>query len=103
MTAPSPSESVRATVGMIEAKLACHGRLSLQSQARRCAWARNHHARNHPLLIDETSLLGDPSWLKRFDGRHPSQVQALIGDARVGVSSVRTRPNQDLEQPVDAL
>lgn len=86
----------------VEAKLAYYGPMSPQFQARRRAWVRNYYTLAHPFLIDDTSILGAPSWLKRFEERHPRRIEQLIADVRVGVVAVGTRPTQDLEQLVRA-
>jgi glycosyltransferase involved in cell wall biosynthesis len=37
------------------------------------------------------------SWLERFEGRHPPQINALMGDLTAGVLEINTRTTTDIE------
>ncbi|MGA7304461.1 MAG: glycosyltransferase [Rhodothermales bacterium] len=39
-----------------------------------------------------------PSWLERFEGRHPNEIEALRSDIAKGQVSVKLRPTEDVER-----
>ncbi|MFN2135610.1 MAG: glycosyltransferase family 2 protein [Candidatus Promineifilaceae bacterium] len=39
-----------------------------------------------------------PSWLERFEGRHPPQIEAMRRDIENGTTKVTLRPTADIEQ-----
>jgi hypothetical protein len=38
------------------------------------------------------------SWLERFDGKHPPQIQALMNDIKSGVVKTEVRKTDDIEK-----
>ena len=81
-------------------KLAYYGALGqalgLDLQERRQAWHDNYFCISHPFYIDDTSILGDPSWLVPFRGTHPPAIAQLWADIEAGLLSVGRRPTDDI-------
>jgi hypothetical protein len=44
-----------------------------------------------------------PSWLERFEGNHPIQVQALRRDLEIGIISNSTRNMEDVDALVKSI
>ncbi len=65
---------------------------------RRQAWAENFFSLQDPFMIDDTSVLGEPSWLRRFTGQHPAAIQALWSAVDSGTIRVELRPTADIER-----
>ncbi len=77
------------------------------SYYQRAAWA--HHARKADEWAERAYMKLErpyrvhnvyryPSWLERFRGEHPAQIQALIAELRVGKLNVELRPTEDVER-----
>lgn len=78
-------------------KLAYYGPLSPSLQSRREAWFRNYFDLARPFFIDDTSILGEPSWLLRFQGQHPDAIRQLCDDINRGRVHVERRSTDDIE------
>jgi hypothetical protein len=62
-----------------------------------CAWADNNFFKlNNPYRVHNVHSY--PSWLKRFEGVHPSSIQQLEKDIKLGIVKVETRDNGDVER-----
>jgi hypothetical protein len=48
------------------------------------------------------NLYRHPSWLERYDGGHPVQVQRMMEDIRAGRLNVELRPTDDIEKLLDS-
>lgn len=70
----------------------------LMLQDRREAWRRNFQRLTNPFLIDDTSVLGEPSWLVQFSERHPEAIQQLWADSQEGKLSVQRRTVEDIDR-----
>jgi hypothetical protein len=44
------------------------------------------------------NVLGHLSWLKRFRGRHPAEMNRMMDDIRSGKLAVELRPTDDIER-----
>lgn len=73
-------------------------RLSQVLRERRANWTRNYFDIRNPFLIDDTSVLGQPSWLVRFEGEHPEAIRQLWADIEKGVVKVERRATEDIER-----
>lgn len=59
-------------------------------------WAENNYFRlGNPYRIHNLYRL--PSWIQRYRGLHPSQVDSMMQDIKQGKIKVRLRPNEDVE------
>lgn len=66
-----------------------------------CSWAeRNFFKLNNPYRVH--NVHNYPSWLKRFEGEHPSCIQQLKEDIERGVVKVELRDNGDVERLLDS-
>lgn len=87
-------------------KLAYYGALGqslgLDLQARRQAWHDNFFELKRPFAIDDTSILGEPSWLARFAGKHPPAIAQLWDDIEAGKVVVERRRTEDIERLLNA-
>lgn len=79
-------------------KQAYYGGLSPEMRRKWEVWIRNYFELTRPLMIDDTSLLYGPSWLKRFRGRHPDAILALWRDVDNGKVRVEKRPTDDIDR-----
>jgi hypothetical protein len=43
-----------------------------------------------------------PSWLERFEGRHPDEVVNMMDDVRSGRVATELRPTNDVEKLLDS-
>jgi FkbM family methyltransferase len=60
-------------------------------------WAENEYARlSNPFRVH--NIYGLPSWLERFRGQHPEQIEALRRDIVEGRLLIELRPIHDVEQ-----
>ena len=81
----------------VQAKLAYYGELGPHLVERRKMWARNYQQLSNPFFIDDTSVGGGASWLRRFRGDHPGAILALRSELeRQGRQSL-FRPTDDIE------
>lgn len=59
-------------------------------------WAEQHYLRlNNPFRVH--NVFTYPSWLERYEGKHPPQVLALWDDLQRGVWNMETRPMADAQ------
>lgn len=83
-------------------KLAYYGSMdrnqNLPLQKQRQKWHDNFFTLKHPFYIDDTSILGEPSWLVRFRGEHPPAIAQLWNDIEAGQIEVERRPTEDIER-----
>lgn len=79
-------------------KLAYYGKMDALLLPKREAWHRNYFCLSNPFLVDDTSVLGEPSWLLRFKGQHPTSIHELWQDIEDGRIQIERRPTQDIEQ-----
>ena len=84
----------------VQAKLAYYGELGPDLVERRRLWARNYQQLSNPFFIDDTSVEGGASWLRRFRGGHPGAILELRSELeRQGRQSL-FRPTDDIERLV---
>lgn len=82
-------------------KLAYYGPLGPSCYLpKREAWMKNYFELKHPFLIDDTSVLGEPSWLLRYDGKHPEVILQLWQDIEQGKIKEERRATDDIERLV---
>jgi hypothetical protein len=79
-------------------KLAYYGPLGPSVLSKREAWLRNYFDLTRPFFIDDTSVLGEPSWLLRFQGQHPDAIQQLWQDIERGDVYIELRSTEDIER-----
>ena len=73
-----------------QAEWASHARSSLD-------WAQNNFLRmGNPFRVH--NVYAYPSWLERFQGTHPPQVQQLVSDIKTGLIDINVRSNEDIEE-----
>lgn len=70
----------------------------LPLQKERQQWHDNYFRLRHPFCIDDTSILGEPSWLVRFRGKHPEAVMRLWADIDAGKIVLERRPVDDIDR-----
>jgi hypothetical protein len=64
---------------------------------RASAWASDAYlALNRPYRVDQHYWL--PSWLERFDGDHPPEIERLMRDVESGILPVDLRHTDDIER-----
>ena len=87
-------------------KLAYYGALGtslgLNLEKRQQAWHDNFFDLKHPFHIDDTSILGEPSWLVRFDEKHPDVIAQLWNDVESGRITVERRRTDDIDRLLNA-
>ena len=75
-----------------------YGRVEWTQRSGAQRWAEESFmALNHPYRVH--NVYAHPSWLERYDGAHPPQIEAMRRDLRSGALKIETRPAED----VDAL
>jgi hypothetical protein len=82
----------------VKAKLDYHGLLSPLYLKKRSAWASNYFSLKNPFFVDDTSVVIGPSWLTRFHGEHPAEIQQLWRDIEEGQIDIERRNQKDLEE-----
>lgn len=86
----------------VEFKLAYYGNMdknqNIPLQSQRQAWHDNFWTLKHPFYIDDTSILGEPSWLARFREPHPDAIDRLWSDIDSGRVSVERRRTDDIDR-----
>ena len=66
-----------------------------------CDWAENYFFKiNNPYKV--YNVHNHPSWLRRFEGEHPSCIQQLREDIHGGVVKVEQRANSDIERLLES-
>lgn len=66
-----------------------------------CNWADNNFFKlSNPYKV--YNVHNHPSWLRRFEGEHPSCIQQLREDIRRGVVKAELRNNSDVERILDS-
>jgi len=61
------------------------------------AWAQDNFLRlEHPFRVH--NVYDHPSWLERFPGTHPPQIEAMRRDLREGRMQVEVRPVDEIER-----
>ncbi|HYM94378.1 MAG TPA: glycosyltransferase family A protein [Chitinophagaceae bacterium] len=59
-------------------------------------WAEHNYFKiNNPFRVHNIYRL--PGWLKRYHGKHPDQIQAMMRDIKQGRIKATLRPNEDVE------
>ena len=72
-----------------------HAKWSLQTRAQ--TWFRESYQQlKQPYRVH--NVYTHPSWLERFHGTHPPQVEAMMQDVKNGKWQLETRDNEDVEQ-----
>ena len=83
-------------------KLAYYGNMdrgqNVPLQRQRQRWRDNYYSLADPFYVDDTSILGEPSWLVPYPGPHPEQIVRLWEDVRAGRVRVTLRPTDDIER-----
>ncbi len=86
----------------IDFKLAYYGNMdrsqNIPLQHQRQRWHDNFFSLADPLYVDDTSVLGEPSWLVSYPGPHPQVIRQLWQDIKAGSVTVRLRPTSDIER-----
>ncbi|MFA4965618.1 MAG: glycosyltransferase family A protein, partial [Thermoleophilia bacterium] len=78
-----------------------HARHSLRVAAGWEGWMRESYLTlRRPYRVH--NLWRQPSWLERYSGEHPRQVQAMIDDIRAGRVRAALRQNEDAERLLDS-
>lgn len=75
--------------------------LGLGLQRQRQAWHDNFWTLKHPFYIDDTSILGEPSWLVRFSEPHPDAIRQLWTGIEAGAIPAERRRTDDIERLLD--
>lgn len=87
-------------------KLAYYGNMdraqNVPLQKQRQAWHNNFFRMRHSFLIDDTSIMGEPSWLVRFTGSHPPAIAQLWEDIEAGRVDVERRRTEDIDRLLGA-
>ena len=74
-----------------------YSRAEWANTPRMAAWAEHAYMRlGRPYHVH--NVYKYPSWLARFDGQHPEQIEALRADIAAGRVSVEVRPTNDVER-----
>jgi len=84
----------------VRAKLAYYGELGPHLLEKRELWARNYQELTNPFLIDDTSVEGGASWLRRYRGVHPGAIRALRSELEEQGRQSLFRPTGDIERLV---
>jgi hypothetical protein len=67
------------------------------ARTRATEWAENGYMRlTNPFRVH--NVYNHPSWLERFRGRHPEQIEALRRDIAEGRLRIELRPSDDVER-----
>lgn len=86
----------------IDFKLAYYGNMdrsqNIPLQQQRQKWHDNFFSLADSLYVDDTSVLGEPSWLVSYSGPHPQAIRQLWRDIEAGRVAVRLRPTNDIER-----
>jgi len=78
-------------------KIAYYGAAKWNRQDRTAEWVENSYSKLlRPFRVH--NVYRYPSWLERFRGAHPKQIEQLRSDISDGVVSVRTRDCADVER-----
>jgi len=72
--------------------------LSDSIRKKRKKWLRNYFDLKMPFLIDDTSVISGPSWLRRFQGKHPNAIMNLMDDISNGKIKINIRSTEDIEK-----
>lgn len=65
-----------------------------------CEWAQNDYfGLKNPFRVH--NVYNYPSWLSRFKGQHPPEIQKLRSDTIDGNIKIRMRDNSDVERIID--
>ena len=81
-------------------KSAYHSNRTPSQFSQALEWTKNVYEKlENPYRVH--NVYSHPSWLERFKGTHPPQINALREDIRSGRVKTLTRPTQDIEQVID--
>jgi hypothetical protein len=81
----------------VREKCAYYQRADWTARTRAADWAENGYMRlTNPLRVH--NVYNHPSWLERFRGRHPGQVEAMRRDIATGRLRIELRPTDDVER-----
>jgi len=70
---------------------------------KRKAWLRNYFDLRDPFLIDDTSVISGPSWIRRFRGEHPEGILQLKNDIIQRNIILEQRKTEDIESLLMSL
>lgn len=63
------------------------------------SWYKNNYLKlSRPERVHNVFDTNQPSWLERFAGEHPEEINHLIADIEAGKTKVKMRENQDVEE-----
>lgn len=80
----------------VREKCEYYSRAAWANRSGACLWAeRNFFELRQPFRVH--NVYAHPSWLERFKGRHPPQIEALRNDIRNGCLKVEMRQTGDVE------
>lgn len=65
---------------------------------KRKAWLRNYFELRSPFLIDDTSVVSGPSWIRSFRGEHPEGILQLWNDIIQEKIMIERRGTEDIER-----
>ena len=65
---------------------------------KRKAWLRNYFDLRNPFLVDDTSVVSGPSWIRSFRGEHPEGILQLWNDIIQEKIVVEQRHTEDIEK-----
>lgn len=86
----------------VEEKCVYYGAAPLFARDDAPAWYRDTFmALRRPYRVH--NVYDYPSWLKRYRGKHPPQVLAMMADIAADAVAVGMRPMRDVEQLLDSL
>ena len=81
----------------VREKCAYYQQADWTARPRAAEWAESGYMRlTNPFRVH--NVYNHPSWLERFRGRHPEQIEALRRDIAEGRLRIELRPTDDVEQ-----